>query len=636
MVIDVIEALIVLFGAVATIAAVLLSGVRLSAAEKRKYAVLDRIQKRQAFLFVLLLASTISSVALFFTRQALQRQHSGATVAVERYLAVETVLSILEQEMTRDLIAPSARARQLAAELPTHGTPYIQALKAAAEQRYDDARKLLDKSSEDGSYREFRLRAQVETFAGQFSQALFWYRKALREPEFNFDLLGEYSLALHRAGRYTDARELAEATQALQRSVFGPNDQRLFLGRLALSHILQDLGLYTDALAVLGSACEELISYLGSDPQQEALCRKRRGDLLLELGNYASAESELERALEGLDAQGEDTPIQRAEVHRLRGILFQDLGRHKEAEHEYQLSLILLRSSVSDAHPYICLLLNNLGDLKLDTAQLDEADRLYKEALRLQGKNPNRQHLLTTQHNIARIAEARGDFEEAEKNYLLALRTGNSVYRGKKHKDVGVVLGNIALLYDRMGKPLEAEKFHKEAISVRSETLGEQHPLVANAYNNFGSHLGHRGLWVDAEKYILKSISISRTAFGPLHPDVARSLNSLGALYLRSKKAAKAENILEEALRIRISILGPSHPDTATSLNNLAKCKESLGQADTADELFNKAARIAEHAFTQNGDGSLLPILESYAKFLDTYDPKRAAERRKSTAELLK
>lgn len=636
--IDLIEALIFLLGAAATIAAVLLSGVRLSAAEKRKFTFLDRIQRKQGRVLIFFLASIFLSIALFFVRQALQQRHSGAAAALERYLAIESVLTDLEQEVAEEPLTPSSKARQLASKLPDRGAPYVRALKAAVEGRYADAREVLAESDVDAAYKEFRLRAQIETFAGQFSQAAFWYRKALREPEVDLEILGEYSLALHRAGRYTDARTLAEATQALQATVFGPNDMRLFLGRLALSNILQDLGLYSTALEELGPACENLIKYLGSDPHQEALCRMRRGDLLLELGRYEQAESELDRALEGLGPEGDDAPIERAEIHRLRGILYHDWGHYEESEMEYERSLGLLRDAVGVNHPYVALILNNMGDLRLDKAQYDKANKLYREASRIQaaGGFGNRQFEFTTQHNMARLVEAQGNLQEAEKAYLKALRIGYLVYPGKKHRNIGVLLGNLAILCDRLGQIERAENYHRQAISMRSETLGAQHPLVANAYNNFGSHLARRGRLEEAEGYIRRSISIDRLAFGPIHPDVARSLNTLGMLYLKWKKEKEAEVIFEESLRIRRSVYGLMHPDTAVSLNNLARCKSALGKMQEADSLFSEAVKVSEHFIVSQGNVSLLPILDYYAQFLDTYSPGKAVERHKLNAAVRK
>lgn len=84
------------------------------------------------------------------------------------------------QQMTEGT-KPPRRAQELAANIPDDSAPYDLALKAFAQQRYDDARLLFVKSKvqkeiELGTiYNDLGL---LELYAGNYSKATNWYEKA--------------------------------------------------------------------------------------------------------------------------------------------------------------------------------------------------------------------------------------------------------------------------------------------------------------------------------------------------------------------------------------------------------------------------------------------------------------------------
>jgi hypothetical protein len=74
-----------------------------------------------------------------------------------------------EQVVSLQNITPSDRARQLAQQIPEDAGPHALALKAIAEKRFDDARRLLDKAQEQKEIalaEIYRTRGQTEVYAG--------------------------------------------------------------------------------------------------------------------------------------------------------------------------------------------------------------------------------------------------------------------------------------------------------------------------------------------------------------------------------------------------------------------------------------------------------------------------------------
>ena len=66
------------------------------------------------------------------------------------------------------------------------------------------------------------------------------------------------------------------------------------------------------------------------------------------------------------------------------------------------------------------------------------------------------------------------------------------------------------------------------------------------------------------------ALQVAEQSLGPDHPNVANSLNSLAGLYRTQGQYTQAEPLFKRSLAIWEKALGPNHPDVANSLNSLA------------------------------------------------------------------
>jgi tetratricopeptide (TPR) repeat protein len=135
--------------------------------------------------------------------------------------------------------APSPRARELAAHIPSDADPYALALKAMAERRFDDARPLLEKAQRDKEVelaRIYQARGQIEYYAGRYAEAVAWYRKAVTLRPTDPNLLTELGVALGQAGRYAEAEPFLQHAFAFRVKALGPEHPEVAtsLGNLAL------------------------------------------------------------------------------------------------------------------------------------------------------------------------------------------------------------------------------------------------------------------------------------------------------------------------------------------------------------------------------------------------------------------
>jgi tetratricopeptide (TPR) repeat protein len=119
-----------------------------------------------------------------------------------------------------------------------------------------------------------------------------------------------------------------------------------------------------------------------------------------------------------------------------------------------------------------------------------------------------------------------------------------------------------------------------------ADTFGLEHPNVALSLNNLAALYRKQGRYVEAELLFKRSLAIREKALGLDHPAVAESLNSLAALYKEQGRYAEAEPLYKRALAILEKTIGP----VATSLNN----RSAPLPPPPSPSSQNKAAECAE------------------------------------------
>jgi tetratricopeptide (TPR) repeat protein len=137
-----------------------------------------------------------------------------------------------------------------------------------------------------------------------------------------------------------------------------------------------------------------------------------------------------------------------------------------------------------------------------------------------------------------------------------------------------------------------AEDLHRQALALRRQVLGEEHPLTAQSYNNLAGNLADQGKYAEAQPLFEKALAIYRRALGEEHPLTAQSYNALAFSLAAQGKYAQAQPLFEKALALRRKVLGEDHPDTAQSYNNVAYILGAQGKHVQAQPLYEKALAI--------------------------------------------
>ena len=245
--------------------------------------------------------------------------------------------------------------------------------------------------------------------------------------------------------------------------------------------------------------------------------------------------------------------LRKAEALQLRALRLTLQGKYSRAAAAYRTAIALASRIPSPDRTVLAALLNNFGVLSKYAGQFAQAKELYERAGKLMPlDDPHfRQSRATLYHNLAGLAQARGQYARALQHARRGIRLRGSPRRGDA----------LSLLADQV------------ALAVILVELGKLR---------------------EANAIYLRALRAYRRKFGTNHYETASLLSNLGALYLKAGRLDKAEQTLRRAARVLEDVLGRNHPRLATVLNNLAVVCVGRGKSVEADALYARVLRLLE------------------------------------------
>ncbi len=273
-------------------------------------------------------------------------------------------------------------------------------------------------------------------------------------------------------------------------------------------------------------------------------------------------------------------------------------ARYAEAEPLYQQALIIWQQELGSTHPYVAACCNNLALLYAEQGTYEEAEQFYLLALAIwqqadgQTENAN---IATVCCNLGKLYLAQGNYAQAEPLFQDALILRQDIY-GPEHPDTASVLHNLAELYQNQGLYSQAESYYNQACSIREHHFWRSHPETMATLNSLARLYHHQGRSREAEALFREILSPSEVAFGLQHPEVATILHNLALVLEEQGKYAQVEQLYQRALTIREQRLGLDHPNVAATLNSLAGLYTRQGKYEQAESLYQRALTIYEQA----------------------------------------
>ncbi|MGB7923697.1 MAG: serine/threonine-protein kinase [Pyrinomonadaceae bacterium] len=170
---------------------------------------------------------------------------------------------------------------------------------------------------------------------------------------------------------------------------------------------------------------------------------------------------------------------------------------------------------------------------------------------------------------------------------------------GQEHPDVAATLNHMAELTHVKGDLATAERMYQEVLAIRHRIYGEEHAEIAATLNSLASLLKDKADFTGSEAMFRQALTMRRKLLGAEHSDVADSLGQLAQLLKDKGDHEAAEPLYREALAMRRRLFGDEHPDVAVSINDLAVLLDTRGKYKEAELLYRQALTLSRRIFGQ-------------------------------------
>jgi len=319
---------------------------------------------------------------------------------------------------------------------------------------------------------------------GEYKKAEECYRKALsiRESVYpaGHESIGwsknDLALLYQQMNRYKEARDLFEALVALRKELYKTENHPAVATAISnLGDLYEKMGEYKKAEECYRKALSIRESVYPAGHESIGWSKNDLALLYQQMNRYKEAR-DLFEALVALSKElykTENHPTVATAISNL-GDLYKEMGEYKKAEECYRGALKILESILPKGHSDISNLLNALGWMFIDkTGEPSKALPILRKAVSMEEKTLGSVHprLGHTIDSLASALRDLGQFEESEKLYLRALGIW-LVKKGSDNRDQKETLGNIALLYKKMGRQSDAADYLEKAIRMISLVNG--------------------------------------------------------------------------------------------------------------------------------------------------------------------
>jgi tetratricopeptide (TPR) repeat protein len=266
------------------------------------------------------------------------------------------------------------------------------------------------------------------------------------------------------------------------------------------------------------------------------------------------------------------------------------IGDYADAEPIAREALETAKSAWGERSVAAAIMQVNLGNIYLDLARMDDAQRCYQGSMDLVHELKGDRHPLVSFciNNLGVVATMRRDHAAAEARYREALtRLGNRTLR--KSPNPGLARNNLASALVEQGKLDEAEQLAMEAIEIFRRVLPAAHLWNALPRHNLAHVRLKQGRLDEAEDLSREAVAITERSLGPEHPIVAKILHVLVKVLMAGEDWDEAEKHCMRELRLREDYLAPSHPDLADTIRTYAELLRRTGRLDQAADLLGQS-----------------------------------------------
>lgn len=331
------------------------------------------------------------------------------------------------------------------------------------------------------------------------------------------------------------------------------------------------------------------------------------------IGDIGAACQVAERGLLLSEAIHGPSHMHCATSHHLLGILRQEAGQFDAAHHHLQIALDLHVQRVGEFHFDTVNTLVNIAELYWTEQQLQPALATLERALRICDAAVEEDAPVVAEVTMALglcLFENGHDPQQALYFLHEALRIRRQAL-GDEHPYTAYVLTSIGYVHQQSGALAEADDYYQQGLAIRQRLLGEEHPDTAHSLYSLGKLRRRQGEWDAAEGFLRQALSIYLENQGEEYIFAASCLNELGAAALGKGDLATAHQVLKRALAVRQKLFQTDHPHIADTLYHLGMTWLTARNLVAAAEHLQQSLQIRQRVAHGDNIWKNLDVAES-------------------------
>jgi non-specific serine/threonine protein kinase/serine/threonine-protein kinase len=393
-------------------------------------------------------------------------------------------------------------------------------------------------------------------------------------------VLGSTYLSL---GLLPQGEEQTRRAFEIRKQHLAPDDPELAESWLGLAAVaLEQLD---DEGAVSAARASVRILRLREAPEDLELLKalKILGRALARRREFAAADSVLAEVEALCPRVARDPRTLLAEAMLARADVAGELSADSAAPDSMMARALAMHRDVDPADPHVGIVLNNMATRRMVAGELDEARRLFEEAVAATEASFGSDHpqYATALENLANVAfqQKRHDDASALLERVIDIRRRNL---GPESVQVLRTQCNLAALAGSEDPARAAEILTEVEPRLRA-AVGTDHVDMLTLLRNLGIHLGKVGRDREADAALRESLEIAERLHGPDHVEVARSRMECALSLNRQKRWREAEPLLDAAFPVLLEKLGKDHARTRRAAGALVDLYAATGRAALAE-----------------------------------------------------
>jgi tetratricopeptide (TPR) repeat protein len=405
-------------------------------------------------------------------------------------------------------------------------------------------------------------------------------RKRLLGDEHPYTLvtIGNLGLLHESMGNYKKAAIYLTQSLEARKKILGPEHPETLTNSGNLGLLYASMGDHEKAEDFYTDCLKATEDKFGTEHHSTLIIIGNLAGLYQRKSEFIKAETLFRRSYEGLiKLLGEEHP----EVCNIRfGLaqLLSELKRYDESIPLRQLDLQIARQANSSDTPDTLNLIHQLAEDLYYNNELDECEKLYREALtgRITILGEKDKRTTSSRHGLANCLTTMKRYREASELRLIVLTLSDE--SNLLHEERLIAMHSLGCDLLSSDEAEEALDVLQQCLNLRSELLGSCDDATLDTHNKLQEALVALGMENEAialSESLLQKLLVER---GPNDPGVFDELARQAHLHQDLNHLVRAEALWLECMKGREMLFGVEHPDTLCAAFSLAEALSALNR----------------------------------------------------------